>query len=90
MTLDSTTIGRLLTTMPLHAITSVYGEAGLRERLLLEISLFPAADRGRVEGALAMASRLHASDRRQREPYVNHYADLRVMPTSWQCLQVAV
>ncbi len=26
---------RLLLTMPLHAITEVYGEAGLRERFLL-------------------------------------------------------
>jgi hypothetical protein len=27
---------RLLAGMPLHAITSVHGEAGLRERLLME------------------------------------------------------
>ena len=54
--------------MPLHAITSVHGEAGLRERLLMEIAQFPAADRGRVQDALALASRLHAADRRQREP----------------------
>jgi hypothetical protein len=27
--------------MPLHAITSVYGEADLCERLLLEIAQFP-------------------------------------------------
>ena len=32
---------RLLAGMPLHAITSVYGEAGLRERLLMEIAQFP-------------------------------------------------
>jgi hypothetical protein len=32
---------RLLAGMPLHAITSVHGEAGLRERLLLEITRFP-------------------------------------------------
>ena len=38
---------RLLAGMPLHAITSVHGEAGLRERLLMEIAQFPAADRGR-------------------------------------------
>jgi hypothetical protein len=72
---------RLLTRMPLHAITSVHGEAGLRERLLAEIVQFPAADRVRAGDALALASRLHARDRRQREPYANHYADLRVMPT---------
>lgn len=63
---------RLLAMMPLHAITSVHGEAGLRERLLAEIARFPAADRARAEGALALASRLHARDRRQREPYGNH------------------
>ena len=58
--------------MPLHAITSVHGEAGLRERLLMEIARFPAADRARAGDALALASRLHARDRRQREPYANH------------------
>lgn len=62
----------LLAKMPLHAITSVHGEAGLRGRLLLEIEQFPAADRGRVTDALTLASRLHARDRRQREPYANH------------------
>jgi hypothetical protein len=63
---------RLLAQMPLHAVTSVHGEVGLRERLLIEIAQFPAADRARVGDALALASRLHAGDRRQREPYVNH------------------
>ena len=63
---------RLLAGMPLHAITSVHGEAGLRERLAMEIAGFPAADLGRARNALALASRLHAADRRQREPYANH------------------
>jgi hypothetical protein len=63
---------RLLAGMPLHAITSVHGEPGLRERLLMETAQFPAADRGRAADALALASRLHAADRRQREPYANH------------------
>ena len=63
---------RLLAGMPLHAITSVHGEAGLRERLAMEIAQFPAADRGRAQDALALASRLHAADRRQREPYASH------------------
>lgn len=63
---------RLLAGMPLHAITTVYGEVGLRERLLVEIAGFPAADRGRTEDALAQASLLHAKGRRQREPYANH------------------
>jgi hypothetical protein len=51
---------RLLAQMPLHAITSVHGQAGLRERLLMEIAQFPAADRARVVDALALALRLHA------------------------------
>ncbi len=71
ITLD-TAERRLLARMPLHAITSVHGEAGLRERLLMEIARFPAADRTRAGDALALASQLHARDRRQREPYANH------------------
>lgn len=63
---------RLLAVMPLHPITSVHGEAGLRERLLLEVASFPAADRARAGDALALASRLHAGDARQREPYASH------------------
>ena len=63
---------RLLATMPLHAITSTYGEAGLRRRFGAEISSFPAADRERLERALELAARVHAGDRRQREPYLNH------------------
>jgi hypothetical protein len=43
---------RLLAAMPLHAITSVHGEAGLRERLLMELGQFPAADQARAGGAL--------------------------------------
>ena len=63
---------RLLATMPLHAITTLHGEAGLRERLAIEIADFPAADRLRIGRALELAARLHDADRRQREPYVNH------------------
>ena len=63
---------RLLAVMPLHAITSVHGEAGLRERLLMEITRFSPAGQGQATDALALASRLHASDRRQREPYASH------------------
>jgi hypothetical protein len=62
----------LLATMPLHAITTTYGEAGLRERFAWEIATFPEAEQERLRRALALASRLHAADRRQREPYVNH------------------
>jgi hypothetical protein len=63
---------RLLATMPLHAITTTYGEDGLRERFAQEIAGFGPAERRRLERALALAGRLHAADRRQREPYVNH------------------
>jgi HD domain-containing protein len=63
---------RLLATMPLHAITSTYGEQGLRERFALEIASWPEADRTRLERALDLAARLHAGDRRDREPYLNH------------------
>lgn len=58
--------------MPLHAITEVYGEAGLRERFSLELLEFPPEDRAQLEEALELAARLHADDRRVREPYLNH------------------
>jgi (p)ppGpp synthase/HD superfamily hydrolase len=63
---------RILLSMPLHAITEVYGEAGLRERFRLELEAFPPADRGQLEEALELAAVLHADDRRVREPYLNH------------------
>lgn len=63
---------RMLTAMPLHAITSVHGEAGLRERLASELQALPPGGRQRAEQALELAARLHAADRRQREPYLNH------------------
>jgi hypothetical protein len=63
---------RLLATMPLHAITSTYGEAGLRDRFAVEIASWAEADRRRLEQALDLAARLHAGDRRDTEPYVNH------------------
>jgi (p)ppGpp synthase/HD superfamily hydrolase len=50
----------------------MYGEAGLRRRLALEISRFGADGRARAEAALELAARLHAGDRRQREPSINH------------------
>jgi hypothetical protein len=61
-----------LMTMPLHAITEVYGEAGLRERFLLEIAELPEPGRALLRDALALAEDLHRDDRRVREPYVNH------------------
>jgi hypothetical protein len=63
---------KMLLSMPLHAITEVYGEAGLRDRFALELEEFPPADRATLEEALALAARLHATDRRSREPYLNH------------------
>jgi hypothetical protein len=63
---------QLLAVMPLHAITATYGEAGLRERFAAEIASWPEADQGRMEQALDLAARLHAADRREQEPYVNH------------------
>src|SRR5580658_7043168 len=63
---------RLLATMPLHAITSTYGEAGLRDRFAVELASWADTDRLRMERALDLAGRLHAADRRDREPYVNH------------------
>jgi hypothetical protein len=53
---------RLLATMRLHAITSVHGEDGLRERLLIEAGRFPSSDRTRIDAALAWMSRLHEQD----------------------------
>jgi HD domain len=63
---------RLLATMPLHAITSTYGEEGLRERFAAEAASFGEQDQRRLDRALDLAARLHADDRREREPYVNH------------------
>ncbi|MCZ7422250.1 MULTISPECIES: HD domain-containing protein [unclassified Micromonospora] len=61
-----------LATMPMHAITEMHGEAGLRERFRLEIEGFATEERQRLDEALDLASRLHRDDRRSREPYVNH------------------
>jgi hypothetical protein len=61
-----------LATMPMHAITEMHGEAGLRERFRLEAEAFHGAERQRLDEALELATRLHRDDRRSREPYVNH------------------
>src|SRR5258708_32813656 len=63
---------RLVAEMPLHAITSTYGEKGLRERFSVEIASLPEGDQRRLNRALDLAARLHAADRREREPYINH------------------
>jgi len=57
-------------TMPLHTITGVYGEPGLRVRFLHEIAEFP--DRDRILDALALVTELHRDDRRVGEPALNH------------------
>lgn len=59
--------------MPLHAITEVLGEEGLRERFALEVrGRFGPDDQRTLRRALALASDLHRDDRRVREPYLNH------------------
>jgi transcriptional regulator with XRE-family HTH domain len=64
---------RLVTVMPLHAVTAMYGEQGLRARFAAELARFPdPAGREQAARALQLAGDLHAADRRQREPYVNH------------------
>jgi hypothetical protein len=61
-----------LLVMPLHAITEIHGEPGLRHRLTLELRRLPTEDRRVVEDAAGWAAQLHAGQRRTREPYVNH------------------
>jgi hypothetical protein len=64
---------RLLSVMPLHVISTLYGENGLRERFAMETSEFgDPAERRRMKRALRLVGGLHAADCRQREPYVNH------------------
>jgi (p)ppGpp synthase/HD superfamily hydrolase len=63
---------KYLMAMPLHAVTEVHGEAGLRQRFTLEIERFPAEQQARIRGALDLATELHRDDRRTREPYINH------------------
>ena len=64
---------RIVERMPLHAITTLYGERGLRERLAAETARFgDATGRRKIKQALQLAGRLHALDHRQREPFVNH------------------
>jgi len=62
----------LVRTMPLHAVTELYGEDGLRLRLRLETEPLPETDRLVLADALAVADELHGDDRRTREPYLNH------------------
>jgi (p)ppGpp synthase/HD superfamily hydrolase len=58
--------------MPLHAITEIHGESGLRQRLALELGQLPDRDGTSIAEAAHWAALLHAGQRRSREPYVNH------------------
>lgn len=61
-----------LRTMPLHAITEVYGEKGLRDRFELELHRLSEADQAQLREVLGYAASLHEDQRRVREPYLNH------------------
>lgn len=61
-----------LRTMPLHAITEVYGEKGLRDRFDIEVADLPSRDTKQLREALDYAARLHEGQRRVRESYLNH------------------
>jgi hypothetical protein len=80
---------RVLAATPLHAITALHGEAGLRERFAVEIEGLPADSRVRAERALEVAGRLHAADRRQREPYVNHLLRVAIRIMCYYCVSDA-
>ncbi|GGM06736.1 MULTISPECIES: HD domain-containing protein [Micromonospora] len=70
-----------LASMPMHAITEIHGEAGLRARFALEIAAFDPADRQRLTEALDLAAELHRDDRRVREPYLNHLLRVAIRMT---------
>ncbi|MEV5647506.1 HD domain-containing protein [Nocardia sp. NPDC052254] len=66
------TIGAgILAAMPLHTLSDVHGESGLRQRLLLEAER-KLPDPERVTAALDFVADLHRSDSYGREPYLNH------------------
>ena len=66
----STVGAGILSVMPLHTISDVHGEGGLRGRLALEAEKLPEPTR--VTDALELAAELHRADRYGREPYMNH------------------
>ena len=80
---DSRNLRPTLAMMPLHAITEVYGEEGLRERFAHETARFAEADRAKLEQALELAARLHAGQRRVREPYLNHLLRVTIRITHY-------
>ncbi|NKY86946.1 HD domain-containing protein [Nocardia veterana] len=61
----------ILAAMPLHTLSDVHGEEGLRQRLLLE-SQRKLPDAERVDAALEFVADLHRNDNYGREPYLNH------------------
>jgi hypothetical protein len=63
---------RYLLSLPLHVVTEVYGEQGLRRRFQLEVASFPDTEQAVLERAFRLAERLHRDDRRAREPVLNH------------------
>ncbi|AHH19312.1 hypothetical protein NONO_c45280 [Nocardia nova SH22a] len=66
------TIGAgILAAMPLHTLSDVHGESGLRQRLSLEAER-KLPDPERVSAALDFAAELHREDAYGREPYLNH------------------
>jgi (p)ppGpp synthase/HD superfamily hydrolase len=70
---ESNSDRQIIEVMPLHAITSMYGEQGLRQRFSIESArLGDRACQEMTARALELAGQLHAQDKRQREPYVNH------------------
>ena len=58
--------------MPLHQITAIHGEAGLRFRFAQEATRLSDDERIKTHRALALAGYLHHGDRRQNEPCINH------------------
>ncbi|WP_216900735.1 HD domain-containing protein [Nocardia alni] len=66
----NTTGAGVLAVMPLHTISDVHGEEGLRRRLELESAKL--AEPGQVSAALELAAELHRDDEYGREPYLNH------------------
>ncbi|WP_040825014.1 HD domain-containing protein [Nocardia jiangxiensis] len=60
----------ILAVMPLHTISEVHGEEGLRRRLALESAKLDEPER--VGAALELVSDLHRDDRYGREPYLSH------------------
>jgi hypothetical protein len=63
---------RYLLSLPLHVVTEVYGEQGLRRRFQLEVASFTEAEQAVLDRAFRLAERLHRDDRRAREPVLNH------------------